>query len=240
MSKVYDLVGQRFGRLVVIEKETKDIPKTSKPRVWWKCKCDCGNTVIVTTTRLVTGVTKSCGCYRADVSAERMTTHGCSHEDRLYNAWVNMRSRCFCKGNSSYKNYGARGISVCDEWKDYYEPFKEWAMSHGYDPAAKRGDCTLDRIDPNGDYCPENCRWVDMLVQGNNKRNNVHITMNGKIMTLSEASKEYGISDSTIRERLCRGWSVESALTTPARVMHYTGKYVGVNKKHKKEKFYNE
>lgn len=233
MSKVYDLVGQRFGRLVVLEKETQDIPKTSKPCVWWKCKCNCGNIVIVTTTRLVTGVTKSCGCYRADVSAKRLTTHGHGHRERLYGVWSTMKQRCYYAGSPSYKNYGAIGITVCDEWLHDYDAFRSWALSNGYDETAKRGKFTVDRIDSSKGYSPDNCRLVDMQVQNSNKRSNVYLTLNGETATLTEMARRHNISESALRERISRGWSIEKALTTPARIMHYTGKYAGMNKKAK-------
>lgn len=235
MSKIYDLVGQRFGRLVVLEKETQDIPKTSKPCVWWKCKCDCGNIVIVTTTRLVTGVTKSCGCYRADVSAKRLTTHGHGHRERLYGVWNTMKQRCYYSGSPSYENYGAIGITVCDEWLHNYDAFRTWALENGYDETAKRGKFTVDRIDISKGYSPDNCRLVDMQVQNSNKRSNVYLTFNGETSTLAEMARKYNINESTLRGRLNSGWNLEDALTKPTRIMHYAGKSIKNKKEQKGE-----
>lgn len=245
MSKVYDLVGQRFGRLVVLEKEKRNIPKTKRTCVWWRCECDCGSIVIVPTTRLVTGVTKSCGCYKADASAKRLTTHGHGHGERLYGVWSTMKQRCYYVGSPSYANYGAKGITVCDEWLHNYDSFRSWALSNGYDETAIRGKFTVDRIDQSKGYSPDNCRLVDMQVQNSNKRSNVYLTLNGETATLAEMARRHNISDSTLRGRLNSGWSVEDALTKPARVIRHTGKYVGVNQKYKKyknkkEKFNNE
>lgn len=236
MGKAHDLVGQRFGRLVVLEKETQDIPKTKRTYVWWKCKCDCGNIEIVPTTRLVAGITKSCGCYRADVSAERLTTHGHGHRERLYGVWSAMKQRCYYVGSQSYANYVALGITVCDEWLHDYDAFRSWALSNGYDETAKRSKFKVTRIDRRKGYSPDNCRLVDMQVENRNKRSNIYLTLNGETATLGEMARRHNISNSTLRGRLDRGWSVEDALTKPARIMHHTGKYVGVNQKHKNQK----
>lgn len=164
-TKTIDLTGVRFGKLTVLEKSDK-----KSKRVSWVCECDCGNIVTVSATNLTQGNTMSCGCYRIEKLVQMNTTHGESHT-RLYGVWQGMRERCYRESDVSYYLYGGRGITVCDEWENSYESFKIWAEANGYDWFAKRGDCTLDRIDVNGMYCPENCRWVDMKVQSNNKRN---------------------------------------------------------------------
>lgn len=127
---------------------------------------------------------------------------------RLYNIWVNMKGRCYNKNIDSYKNYGGRGISVCNEWKNNFKKFKEWSLNNGY-----KDDLTIDRIDVNGNYEPSNCRWVDMKTQGNNTRRNHLITFDGKTKTMTEWAEEIEISYTTLRKRLRDGWSIEDALT---------------------------
>ena len=159
--------GDKYGRLTVIKRHT---PVGVKP-VKWECLCECGNTVIVTTDHLKDGHTQSCGCLHSEVTKARSTTHGHTNT-RLYNIWCGMKSRCNTPSNTVYKNYGALGVKVCEEWEHDFQAFHDWAFANGYDPDAPRGVCTLDRIDPYGDYEPSNCRWVDMATQSKNKRKN--------------------------------------------------------------------
>lgn len=165
-----DITGQRFGRLVVIERAGSN--KWGHPT--WRCKCDCGNEAVVIGNLLKRGATRSCGCISAELWAvnhlNQHTTHGGSGS-RLYYVWRDVLNRCENKYVKQYKWYGALGVTVCDEWHDFSK-FQEWAMSSGYDPNALRGQCTLDRINPYGNYEPDNCRWVSMAVQSKNKRAN--------------------------------------------------------------------
>ena len=203
-----DLSGQRFGKLVAIERVNQ---KGERPK--WLCKCDCGNEKVVSSCGLLNGRTKSCGCLTSEKNIERSTTHGCT-KSRLYRVWIGMKSRCENDKRECYKNYGGRGISVCEGWKDF-SVFREWALSTGYDETAAHGVCTLDRIDVNGDYCPENCRWVTMKTQCRNKRGNRFIEFNGDRKTVAEWSEITGMEYNTLLRRINAGWDAERALTTP-------------------------
>lgn len=160
-----DITGKRFGQLIATER----IPPASGTRSKWICKCDCGNVATVSISNLRNGHTTSCGCVIVKKCKETHTKHG-GRNDRLYAVWRLMKQRCQRTETPEYKYYGGRGIAVCAEWQDY-KAFKEWAYKSGYDENAKRGQCTIDRIDVNGNYEPSNCRWVDMKTQNNNKRN---------------------------------------------------------------------
>lgn len=159
-----DLTGLRFGRLVVLGRA----PSGAHWRVKWRCQCDCGNEVVADGGNLKSGHTSSCGCVARETVATRSKTHGESNT-RLYYVWGGVLRRCENPKTPEYKYYGARGISVCAEWHEY-SVFRDWMFANGYDPAAPRGVCTIDRIDPDGDYAPANCRVVDMKTQRRNQR----------------------------------------------------------------------
>ncbi len=162
---IKDLKGQKFGYLTVLYR----VENTGKSRaIVWHCKCDCGNECDVRSSSLISGHTKSCGCLRPKV----ITKHG-DYGSRLYWVWRGMKSRCKNPKHKEYKHYGGRGITFCKDWNDYSK-FKEWAIASGYDKNARQYDCTIDRIDVDGNYEPNNCRWVDMKIQQNNKRNSRH------------------------------------------------------------------
>lgn len=202
-----DLTGQKFGRLLVI----KRLENNKYGRAMWLCLCDCGKSHIVEGGHLLNGTIKSCGCYNIDRTKETHTKHGKS-ESKIYNVLHSMRQRCHNSKNRGYKNYGARGITVCDEWldkEDGFMNFYNWAMSNGYDETAPKGKCTLDRIDVNGNYSPENCRWITMKEQNRNKRNTTYLTCNEETHTLYEWSEIMGANPKSLYTRLRLGWTDE-------------------------------
>ena len=157
--KFVDLTGQAFGRLVVLQRA-----KTINKRTKWLCKCECGNEVLVESNNLKTGHTQSCGCFQREATSSANKTHGKRHT-RLYSIWNCMKNRCYRKCFHAFHHYGGRGIKVCDEWLHNFQSFYDWAMANGY-----KDDLSIDRINPNGNYEPTNCRWVTMAEQNKNKR----------------------------------------------------------------------
>jgi len=200
--RTIDLTGQRFGRLVVIGVVSRD-KKAHQTK--WNCHCDCGKNVEVAGGNLKNGHSQSCGCFSRDASIERATTHGRSHT-RLFRIWAGMHTRCNNKNFPRYPSYGGRGITVTPEWKDFIV-FETWALLNGYND-----NLTIDRIDNDGNYCPENCRWVDNIVQQNNKQNNHFITVNGETHTATEWARIKGLNDTAIHVRIKRGWKPEEAV----------------------------
>lgn len=164
MYKFNDLTGEKHNFLTVI----KQAGRTKDRHILWECKCDCGNITYVSSRDLVTGHIKSCGCIQKESVRKARYIHG-DRDGRLYSVWKTMKKRCEDSNCKSYKYYGAKGVIVCEEWHDY-PTFKKWALENGYNENALKGKCTIDRIDPYGNYEPNNCRWVDMAVQNKNKR----------------------------------------------------------------------
>lgn len=204
MPKLRDLTGQQFGRLTVIERAAN-----KGKQVMWKCRCECGQEIVTRGDNLTSGATKSCGCYNRSQSSKAHTKHG-EHNTRLNRIWRKMKNRCTNPSNTSYKNYGGRGITVCQEWADSFETFRDWAMANGY-----RDALTIDREDVNGPYSPENCRWITNQKQQNNRRDNHYITFNGETRTITEWARLYNLSENALVHRIQRGWDVEKAFTTP-------------------------
>ena len=175
MGKKRDLTGFRSGRLVAI----CEAGKNKHGKILWKCKCDCGKEITTIGSDLYRGHTTSCGCSR---STHKMRDH------RLYSIWSSMKNRCSCKNNTQYEYYGGIGISVCDEWMKF-EPFFDWAMNNGY-----KDDLTLDRINPNKNYQPSNCRWADKATQARNTKLDKRSTTGVKGVSFDKRTQKYHAS----------------------------------------------
>lgn len=211
MGKLADLTGQRFGRWVVLRRDGIDRFGNST----WVCQCDCGKEKIVTAPALKSGASQSCGCLRTEMSQISIQKLHAAKKisyprvRRLYSIWRKMRNRCYNSLNSSFRDYGGRGIDICAEWANFYA-FQDWALSHGY-----AANLTLDRIDVDGDYCPDNCRWVTMVRQERNKRNTIYLTYKGEKRPLADWADTIGVKWKTLYSRWKRGWSDERILNTP-------------------------
>lgn len=210
MGKIIDLTNQKFGRLKVLQ-----FAEIKNHKSYWMCKCNCGNVVKVSSWMLKSGHTKSCGCLKIEILKQKTIKANIVHHltnTKLYNIWRSMKKRCYLKTHEAYKDYGGRGITVCNEWKNDFMSFHDWAMNNGYDEKL-----TLDRIDVNGNYEPNNCRWATWKEQQNNRRDNIHIQYKGKTKTIYEWSEIFNIKYCTLWWRIKNGWSIENALTKKVR-----------------------
>lgn len=205
-----DLIGRRFGRYVIIKEVDQD--KHGNRRML--CRCDCGVEKEVLLNALLSGVSKSCGCFQKEVVSEANIKHG-FYKERLYRVWAGMKDRCNNPNNSRYKNYGGRGIKVCKEWEEDYVAFRTFMLENGYDENAPYGQCTIDRIDNDGDYCPENCRIIDNRQQQINKPSTRKYEYHGKMLTIDEALEGKNITRSGVIWRLKKGWTLQDAIDTP-------------------------
>jgi len=214
MPKSVDLTNKRFGRLTVIEKT----PLRANGNVLWKCQCECGNVSYVTTCNLKTENTTSCGCFLREQQRRGSTKHGMRHT-RVYSLWLLMKDRCNNPNGNEYKNYGGRGIRVCDEWaKDFMAFFNDMGHPHSFE--------SIERIDVNGNYEKANCKWLLKSLQGRNKTKNRLLTHGGITRCLADWSDITGIAYWTLHSRLRRGWSIEDTLDTPT--LPIGGRHYGV------------
>lgn len=198
MSNFKDLTNQKFGKLTTLYRLHNTHKKGG---VHWLCLCDCGNLAEVRGDKLRSGYTKSCGCSRVT------TKHGKCHI-RLYNIYYGMKCRCYNKNYKYYEYYGGRGIKVCDEWLNDFQVFYDWAINNGY-----KENLTIDRINTNGNYEPDNCCWVDRKQQTRNRRNTKRIEYHGEIKPLAEWCELLGFEYSTIYDRIYKlNWPIEKAL----------------------------
>lgn len=194
-KNIRNLIGQKFGRLTVIGLSDRESRKT-----YWICQCDCGNVKEVRSDSLLIGAIRSCGCLKKEQDYVNLsqTTHNMSGT-RIYSIWQEMKGRCYNVNNTRYYRYGGRGITVCDEWKYNFEPFYQWAMKNGYSD-----DLTIDRIDNDSNYCPENCRWATIKEQCNNRSTNIVIQIGNAKKTLTEWCEIFELDSKIILARYHR------------------------------------
>lgn len=183
-------IGMKKNFLTV--KEIARFPKSGHRA--FLCECDCGNRKLIEPVHWERGIVKSCGCKRSELLSEILSKENPVNGIRIYRVYMGMKSRCYNPNSDSYRNYGARGISVCDEWLNDFWKFYEWAYANGYDENAEWGECTIERKDVNGNYEPSNCEWITIQQQQRNKRTNVFITMNGETKILTDWHNETGMS----------------------------------------------
>jgi len=207
LGNFIDLAGRKFGNLTILRRD-----ECKSHNIKWICKCDCGNVCSVAGVHLKSGHTKSCGCIHKKLLSKRVKTHGAS-KTRLYSIWSGMKDRCNNPNSFAFLNYGDRGISVCDDWSNNFNCFKEWSINNGY-----AENLTLDRKDNNGNYCPNNCRWATRKEQSRNTRRNVLVEINGFTQCLNDWIKTNGINRSTFNDRYyIRNWPLKKALTYPVK-----------------------
>jgi hypothetical protein len=216
MGQTIDLAGQRFGKLVVVELSHRD------NGAWWRCRCDCGGESVVRGAVLRYGSTKSCGCgSRAQARANCDKSRRCNDwvpielKQKLKHAYSNMLKRCYDPENHRYASYGGRGIRVCEDWLEPVRGrhrFYRWCLANGV-----QGELQIDRIDVDGDYCPDNCRFVDAITQMNNTTRNRWLTYQGQTKTLAEWARSTGMAYGVLKHRLDRGWDVERIMNQPVR-----------------------
>ncbi len=190
-----DLTGKRFGRLTVIGLDDKSSRKT-----YYVCRCDCGNIKTIRSDALTMGKTTSCGCKKKEQDTFNLDrrTHNMSHT-RLHNIWLGIKKRCYNTHDPRYHRYGGRGITVCDEWKSDFVSFYEWSLNNGYED-----NLTIDRIDNNKGYYPENCRWVNDEIQCRNRETNINITIGNSTRTLIEWCEIFNLDYKTVHARYSR------------------------------------
>lgn len=191
-----NIEGRRYGRLLVLERAEAQYGLTT-----WLCRCDCGNETVVTACNLKKGHTKSCGCYRRDLPTKHGEASG-HRKTKEYVAWTHAKARCHNPKHPYYQWYGARGISMCPEWREDYSKFLA-------DMGPRPEGCSLDRVNNDGNYEPGNCRWVSMKEQSRNKRSNIVITFEGQEMIASDWEKKFGVRKDYISKRLRNGMNMK-------------------------------
>ena len=215
-----NFVGKKFGKLTVIKDLGRTFEKDGKR--CFLCHCDCGNEKIIRAQCVIKGYTQSCGCIKP-----RHITHGHAGT-RLWGVWRGIKNRCYNANFPEYKNYGGRGITLCEEWKNDFMAFHNWAYANGYDENAQFGECTIDRIDVNGNYEPNNCRWVARETQANNTRKSKYYEYNGEMLTIPQIARKYNINQATLYTRLNeQNMGIKEAIETSVKIVkkyEYNGK----------------
>ena len=206
--------GMKFGKLTVREIVVNGNTNQRK----YLCDCECGGTKITSEDNLRRGHCRSCGCLYKGHGGSKKKNIFMGSDSKLYRTWSGIKSRCFDQNSHNYHNYGGRGITMCDEWKNDYNTFKKWALHNGYNESRGR-DCSIDRIDTNGNYEPSNCRWATAKEQANNTRRNTIVEYDGKRMSLSQWADYLKMDYSSFMSRWVRGWTMEKNVNTPVR--HY-------------------
>ena len=199
-----DLTGKTFGRLFVVER----VENSASKQVQYLCRCACGKEKVVLGNHLKSGATKSCGCYMAECTISKNTTHG-KTGTRLHRIWSGMKIRCYDTNHKDYKDYGAKGVVMCSEWlgDNGFQNFHDWAYANGY-----ADNLSIDRIDVNGNYEPSNCRWVDSIQQANNKRNNHYVEDNGETLTIAQLARKHKVSSQYLYKLVNKGVSISEAI----------------------------
>ena len=195
-NKIRDLTGNKYGLLTVV-----GLSDTNTRKTYWVCQCDCGNMKTVRSDSLLCGAIKSCGCLKKAQDSVNLTKNH-SHKmsgTRIYLEWQGMKGRCYNPHDPRYDRWGGRGISVCDEWRDSFESFYEWAMAHGYSD-----ELTIDRIDNDGNYTPDNCRWASQKQQSRNRSTNINITIGNSTRTLTEWCEIFQVDYKNVLSRYHR------------------------------------
>jgi hypothetical protein len=213
MSNIHKIDGQRFGRLTVVAINCRKKYPCGSTGYMWRCVCDCGKETIVEGRALKAGITKSCGCLVVEVTRARSAKHGFATRKNMapeYHPWNSMMQRCLNPKSDSYYLYGARGITVCDRWRDIREFIKDMGARPG-------PQYSLDRIDNNKGYIPGNVRWALAKNQANNRRDNRLIEYRGKLKSIQSHCDECGIGRGAFSTRILKGWSVDKALSTPVK-----------------------
>lgn len=206
-----DYTGQKFGRLTVIER----LEKYRNGYTYYKCKCDCGKETILYSSAFISGKTSSCGCYNRDVARKRLTTHGL-RKTQIYKTWAGIKDRTNLNNHNCKDNYRKLEITMCEEWRDDFMAFYNWAIKNGYKEEKSpngRNKWTIDRIDNYKGYEPSNCRWVTSKEQSNNQTRNRQITYKGKTQTLAQWCEELKLNYGLVEQRLYKGWDIERAFT---------------------------
>lgn len=220
---IKNIAGQRFGKLVVVSQAPSRIKPSGEKAIRWNVVCDCGNSFETNGSGLRNGAIHQCPLCRRKQQANAIKTHG-GTDTRLYDVWAGMKQRCYNPNMKAYAKYGGRGITICDEWlgENGFSNFRAWAMTNGYDENAPHGECTIDRIDNDRGYSPDNCQWISMAEQNKNRHASVQpprkpIEIDGQKKSLRQWCKIYNMNYSCVSQRVNKwGWDIKTALTTPS------------------------